>query len=334
LRLEPVGQFDAPVYAAAPASEPDQLYVVEQPGVIRVLVDGKVRPAPFLDIRAIVKSGGEQGLLSLAFDPAYAANHLFYVDYTDLDGNTRVARYRSDGRSAVLSSRKQLLYVKDFAPNHNGGQLMFGPDGRLYWGNGDGGGGGDPENNGQSLTRPFAKLESLDVHKPGAQWKTVAYGLRNPWRFSFDRENGDLYIGDVGQESWEEIDYLPHGFTGLVNFGWRRFEGRHIYDASTRLLPAGRYTGPIAEYSHGEGCSVTGGYVYRGSSIPAAFGRYFYGDYCSGAIWSLKVTDGKATRPRRESITLTGLSSFAEDARGGLYVMSVTNGNLYRLAGS
>jgi glucose/arabinose dehydrogenase len=279
-----------------------------------------------------VKSGGEQGLLSIAFHPNYAENRLFYVDYTDTNGDTRVVEYRSDGTKAIPSSARQLLFVKDFAENHNGGQLQFGPDGRLWWGNGDGGGGGDPEHNGQSLARPFAKIMKLNVANPKARWQLVAYGLRNPWRFSFDRTTNDLYIGDVGQGDREEIDYLRRGFTAPVNFGWNHWEGKRIYDSSTRLLTRGRYVPPVVDYSHDEGCSVTGGYVYRGKAVKAAVGRYFYGDYCSGTIWSLKIAGGRATQVRKEPFRLEGLSSFGEDAGGELYATSL-NGGLYRLAG-
>jgi len=222
--------------------------------------------------------------------------------------------------------------VKDFASNHNGGQLEFGPDGMLYWGNGDGGGGGDPMGNGQNLTRPFAKIQRLNVRAPRATWELVAYGLRNPWRFSFDRANGDLYIGDVGQNAWEEIDYLRHGFAKPVNFGWPRFEGTHVYDESTALLSTGRYVPPVHEYSHATACSVTGGYVYRGTGVPAAVGRYFFGDYCSGDVWSLRMSGGRPSGVRHEPFTVRGLSSFGEDARGDLYLMSVDGGGVYRLA--
>jgi glucose/arabinose dehydrogenase len=328
-----VAQADAPVYATAAPGEPGRLYIVEQAGRIVVLERGRIQATPFLDIRSLVASGGERGLLSVAFDPHYAVNHRFYVDYTDVNGDTRVVRYRSDGTRALPSSAAQLLFVKDFAPNHNGGQLQFGPDGRLYWGNGDGGGGGDPEQNGQSLARPFAKIMRLDVDQPGARWKLVAYGLRNPWRFSFDRANGDLYVGDVGQNSWEEIDYLRRGTPTIPNFGWNHFEANHVYDASTALLPRGRYVPPVVEYPHSAGCSVSGGYVYRGAHVPSAAGRYFYGDYCSGTIWSLRIVGGKAAGVRREPFTVKGLSSFGEDAAGELYLMSVGSGAVYRLAG-
>jgi glucose/arabinose dehydrogenase len=332
LRLVQVASFDQPVYATATTSEPARLYVVEQPGRVLVLEHGKVRDEAFLDIRDLVKSGGEQGLLSLAFSPTYAKDRLFYVDYTDRNGDTHVVRYRSDGTRAIRSSARQLLFVKDFAANHNGGQLQFGPDGWLWWGNGDGGGAGDPESNGQSLARPFAKLMRRDVADPRSGWRLVAYGLRNPWRFSFDRASGDLYIGDVGQNAWEEIDFLRHGFATPVNLGWRRWEGLHLYDESQPLLDAGRYVPPVVEYPHDDGCSVTGGYVYRGELLPAQVGRYFYGDYCSATVWSLRMKNGRATDVRREAFTVAGLSSFAEDAAGELYAMSVSTGRLYRIA--
>jgi hypothetical protein len=335
LHLVRIARFNAPVYATVAPGEPGKLYVVEQAGTIRVLSGGQIRPTPFLDITGQVMSGGEQGLLSVAFDPKYQQTHRFFVDYTDRNGDTHVVQYRSDGTRAIPSSAKDLLFVKDFAANHNGGQLQFGPDGLLYWGNGDGGGGGDPQHNGQSLARPFAKIERLDVDAPGKpRWKLVAYGLRNPWRFSFDRANGDLYIADVGQGDWEEVDYLPRGTRTIANFGWNHYEGRHVFDPSTQLLKIGLYHGPVAEYSHADGsCSVTGGYVYRGTRISSAVGRYFYGDYCSGKIWSFKLVRGRAVNLRLEPFTLGGLSSFGQDASGELYLMSVTSGELDKLAG-
>ncbi len=321
-----VGHFEAPVYATSAPGQPGKLYVVEQAG--RIMVLGSA--TPFFDIRPLVLSGGEQGLLSVAFDPGYATNHRFYVDYTDRNGDTRVVRYTSNGTVGNPATAEQLLFVKDFASNHNGGQLQFGPDGLLYWGNGDGGGGGDPHLNGQSLSRPFAKIMRLDVNKPGARWQLVAYGLRNPWRFSFDRASGDLYIGDVGQDQYEEIDYLRRG-RGIVDFGWNHWEGKHVYSAGTPLLKKGPYVPPVVEYPHSLGCSVSGGFVYRGRLVPAAAGRYFYGDYCSGTVWSLKIVNGRATSVRREPFQVAGLSSFGESTTGELYLMSVTTGNLYRL---
>jgi glucose/arabinose dehydrogenase len=332
LHVVRVAQFRAPVYATTAPGEPGNLYVVEQAGLIRVLTGTTIRPTPFLDIRSQVLSGGEQGLLSVAFDPAYRTSHRFFVDYTDKNGDTHVVEYRSNGTRAVPSSAKQRLFVKDFAPNHNGGQLQFGPDGRLYWGNGDGGGAGDPGGNGQSLARPFAKIMRLNINAKSPRWTLVAYGLRNPWRFSFDKKTGDLYIGDVGQDNWEEVDYLKRATETIANFGWNRFEGTHVYDGITELLTRGVYHAPVAQYPHEDGCSVTGGYVYRGAKIPSAVGRYFYGDYCSGLVWSLKIVNGKATSLRRELFTVAGLSSFGQGSDGELYLMSVNSGSLFRLA--
>ena len=236
--------FDALTQVTAPSSEPGRLYVVEQAGMIEVVDRGQVRAQPFLDIRNLVTSGGERGLLSIAFHPRYAKNHLFYVDYTDTDGNTRVVEYRSDGTQAIPSSARRLFFEQQPFANHNGGQLAFGPDGLLYIGLGDGGSAGDPNNNGQTFTNKLAKIWKLDVNKPGAQPILVECGLRNPWRFSFDRATGDLYIGDVGQNAWEEIDYVPGAKLGrLSNFGWAVYEGLRPYDSNRSLDKRGSSCG-------------------------------------------------------------------------------------------
>jgi glucose/arabinose dehydrogenase len=331
LRLERVATLDAPLHAAAPRSEPGRLYVVEQAGRIRVLVNGRPRATPFLDIRNLVRSGGEQGLLSVAFHPGYARNRRFYVDYTDRNGDTRVVEYRSNGTRALPGTARQLLFVDQPYPNHNGGQLAFGPDGYLYVGMGDGGAGGDPQNRAQNLGDRLGKLLRLNVNRSGAQWQIVGYGLRNPWRFAFDRANGDLYLADVGQGEWEEIDYLPRRSPGLENYGWDVYEGREVYERKA-LNPAGRLVQPVHVYSHGEGCSVTGGFVYRGRAVPSLRGRYVFGDYCSGTIWTLRVAGGRATGVRRERIRVDSLSSFGEDARGELYATSL-DGGVFRIRG-
>jgi glucose/arabinose dehydrogenase len=320
--------LDAPDHLASAPGEPDRLYVVEQPGRIRVIENGRLTAQPFLDITSAVQAGGEQGLLSVAFHPDYADNGLFYVDYTDLDGNTRVVEFEARG-SEPPARKRELLFVEQPYANHNGGQLAFGPDGRLYVGMGDGGSGGDPENRAQNLGEQLGKLLSLDVDQGGSDWRIEGYGLRNPWRFSFDRETGDLWIGDVGQGEWEEIDRTPQGEPGLENYGWDVFEGRQRYEDKDPN-PRGRLVPPIAEYSHDHGCSVTGGFVYRGEAIPAAQGRYFYGDYCSGNVWSLALSDGKATGIRRHRFRVAALSSFGEDAAGELYLVSL-EGNVFRL---
>jgi glucose/arabinose dehydrogenase len=320
----------SPIHAAAPRSEPGRLYVVEQAGRVIVVENGRA-VRTFLDIRNLVRSGGEQGLLSVAFHPNYAQNHRFYVDYTDLDGNTRVVEYRSDGTQAIDGSRRQLLFIRQPYPNHNGGQLVFGPNGLLYVGMGDGGSGGDPENRAQNPRSLLGKLLTLNVNVSKPRARIAALGTRNPWRISFDRKNGDLYMGDVGQSAWEEIDYRPRAKLGtLANYGWDAWEGRARYEPK-RLGP-GTLVRPVYVYSHRAGCSVTGGFVYRGSAVPAARGRYFFGDFCSGTVWSLRVSGGRATSVRKEPFTVGSLASFGEDARGELYLVS-QSGTIYRLAG-
>jgi glucose/arabinose dehydrogenase len=322
--------LDEPLYLAATKSQPNTVYVVEQAGRIRVATGGKLRARPFLDIRSKVQSGGEQGLLSVAFHPNYAKNHKLYVDYTDVNGDTRVVELRSRNGVAATSGR-QLLFVKQPYSNHNGGQLQFGPDGWLYVGMGDGGSGGDPENRAQNLGSRLGKLLRINVNTRRPVVQIVGYGLRNPWRFSFDRRGGDLYIGDVGQGEWEEIDHTPRSSPGLENYGWRIYEGTHRYQQGQQPSGPGKLVMPIAEYSHGQGCSVTGGYVYRGASVAAAQGRYFYGDYCSGRIWSLRLAGGKATDLRQESFRVSNLTSWGEDVRGELYAVS-GSGTIYKLA--
>ena len=334
LRLRPFASgFDSPVYVGATRSEPGKLYVVEQPGVIRVLVNGKKRAQPFLDIRNLVTSGGEQGLLSMAFHPGYAKNHRFFVYFNDKSGDVRVYEFRSNGTVGLPGTAKPLLRVghREFS-NHDGGQLQFGPDGRLYAGTGDGGSGGDPHNHAQNLSSRLGKLLRLNVNKPGARWQIAGYGLRNPWRFTWDRKTHDLYIGDVGQGAFEEVDVrTPAQQRVLNNYGWRVWEGRARYQSGQRVNPGGRLVFPIVTYSHSKGCSITGGYVYRGSAVPAARGRYFYGDYCEGTIWSLRAVKGKLRGVRREPFTVPSLSSFGEDVAGELFATSL-DGTVYKLS--
>jgi glucose/arabinose dehydrogenase len=326
--------FDSPVYVTAPSSEPGKLYVVEQPGVIRVLENGKLRAKPFLDIRSRVQSGGEQGLLSMAFHPSYAKNHRFFVYFNDKSGDVRVYEFRSNGTVGLPTTGKSLLRVdhREFS-NHNGGQLEFGPDGRLYAGTGDGGSGGDPHNHAQNLSSRLGKLLRLNVDKRGARWQVAGYGLRNPWRFTWDRLTHDLYIGDVGQNAWEEVDVrTPKQQRVLNNYGWRVWEGRSRYTAGQQVNPRGTLVFPLVVYSHSQGCSITGGYVYRGKAVASARGRYFYGDYCSGTVWSLRTSRGKLTSgPRREPFSVGNLSSFGEDAAGELYATSL-DGTVYKLS--
>jgi len=311
------------------SAEPNRLYAVEQVGRIRYLINGRVR-GTFIDLRDRIASGGEQGLLSVAFHPNYKRNHRFYVDYTDKQGNTRVVEFRSRNGRGVKPTARQLLFVHQPYANHNGGELQFDRNGRLYVGMGDGGSAGDPGNRAQNARQRLGKLLRINPLQRGAKWQMVGLGLRNPWRFSFDRANGDLYIGDVGQGNWEEIDYRPAASLGsLANYGWHVYEGRARYD-NTPLGP-GRLVAPVYVYSHADNnCSVTGGYVYRGHAVAAAAGRYFFGDYCSGTIWSLRVENGSATDVRREPFNVGQLSSFGEDAAGELY-LATGGGRIYKL---
>ena len=333
LRLEEVASgLEAPVHVAQAPGEPDRLYVVEREGRIRLVENGEVRSAPFLDIRQSVVSGGEQGLLSVAFHPAYEENGKLYVAFTSVNGTNNVVELRvSEDRAQVsIASARELLAIEDPYSNHNGGQLAFGPDGLLYHGTGDGGSGGDPENRAQDLDDQLGKLLRLDVDDLGSDWEIAAYGLRNPWRFSFDRETGDLWLGDVGQRSQEEIDFLTWPLPGLVNFGWDVFEGTMRYE-DKEPSGDGRLVGPVHTYGRDAGCSVTGGFRYRGASVPAAQGRYFFGDYCSGTVWSLVAEGAKASDVRKEPFTVDELSSFGEGLGGELYAVSL-GGTIYRLA--
>jgi glucose/arabinose dehydrogenase len=283
----------------------------------------------FLDVRRQVEFGGEQGLLGLALHPRYAKNCLFYVAYTSSDGRNTVARYRSNGVRAVASSRKLLLSVPDPYGNHNGGHLAFGPDGRLYTSIGDGGSGGDPEDRAQDMRSLFGKLLALDVSRAAARWQIDANGLRNPWRFSFDRATGDLWIGDVGQGEIEEIDVTPRPSPGLENYGWDLYEGSRRFEDGS--LGPGKLVAPIFEYDHGRGCSVTGGFVYRGRARPSERGRYVFGDYCSGTVWSLRLGGGEARDVRVEPFEIEGLTSFGENAAGELFALA-QSGTIYRLS--
>ena len=321
----------APItYITSNRAEPKRLYVVEQDGRIVYLINGRVR-GTFLDLRSAVVSGGEQGLLSMAFHPAYRRNHLFYVNYTDRNGDTRVVEFRSRNGKGIRSSARVILTVDQPFANHNGGQLEFGPDGQLYVGMGDGGSAGDPGDRAQNLSERLGKLLKATATSRQPVWRIAAYGLRNPWRFSFDT-NGDLYVADVGQGAWEEIDYRRRSQLGsLANYGWNIYEGRARYHSGT-LNTAGQLVMPVYVYSHNGGaCSVTGGYVYRGRAVPAAVGRYFFGDYCSGTLWSLKMANGRATAVRREPVTIDSLTTFGLDASRELYA-GTGDGRILKLA--
>ena len=325
-----------------------RLFITLQDGRVMIHDGTSVLPEPFLDIRTLVTNQGEQGLLSIAFHPHYAETGLFYVNYINRSGDTVVARYSvspSDPNRANPSSAVPILMIDQPFENHNGGQMQFGPDGYLYIGMGDGGSGGDPGNRAQNLGVLLGKMLRIDVDsaspyaippsnpfvgQAGIRGEIWSYGLRNPWRFSFDRNSGDLWIADVGQGTWEEIDFQPAASIGGENYGWRRMEGTHCFNPSTNCNP-GNLVLPILEYDHSVGCSVTGGYVYRGTNNPRLLGRYIYGDYCSGMIWS-------ATRDANGAVTINDLlnapfniSTFGEDVTGEIYVGDYSNGVLYRL---
>ena len=324
--------FDSPVFVTSAPGDPDTLYVVEQQGTIEIVSGGKIA-GTFLDIHSIVESGGEQGLLSMAFSPHYATDHLFYVSYTNLRGNSRVAVYRSAGGVGVPSSGRILLAVHQPYANHNGGQMQFDTRGYLYLGFGDGGSGGDPQQHAQNMHSDLGKLLRSSTTTPDSRWKIVGLGLRNPWRFSFDSKTNNLWIGDVGQGTWEEIDFrAAPALDKFANYGWSRYEGYSVFDASHTYASVGKKKWPVLVYKHVNGqCSITGGYVYRGSSVPMAQGRYFYGDYCTGAIWSF----GTGANGRTSSPTAAGnvpsLSSFGTNGHGELFALSL-NGTLYRLS--
>lgn len=318
-----------PVQVTAPRPEARRLYVVEQRGTIRVIERGRLRPGFFLDVRGRVVAGGEQGLLGLAFDPRYASNRFIYVNYTDGNGDTRIVRYKTNGTRVLPASARLLLRIDQPYGNHNGGGLAFGPDGRLYVGTGDGGAGGDPENHAQDSSSLLGKMLRLDVRRPGSAPEIVGVGLRNPWRYSFDRLTGDLYIGDVGQGALEEVSYTPRASPGLENYGWDVYEGSRRFEQ--KAAGPGKLVFPVFEFGRDGGhCSVVGGHVYRGKARPADRGRYLVGDYCSGAVWSFVVARGEATRVRRESFRISSLTSFGEDAAGELYATSL-DGTVFRL---
>jgi glucose/arabinose dehydrogenase len=345
--------FVNPVHLSHAGDGSSRLFVVEQPGRIMILQAGQVIPEPFMDITDIVLSGGERGLLSIAFHPNYENNRYFYVNYTRRpDGATVVARYQTsaDPNLADPFSSRTLLTVPQPYANHNGGQIAFGADGYLYIGMGDGGSGGDPQNYAQNVNSLLGKILRIDVDQgdpysippdnpfvdqEGAD-EIWALGLRNPWRFSFDSESDDLYIGDVGQGDWEEIDFQSAITPGGLNFGWRCKEANHIYNTSAPCndpIFLGELIDPIAEYDHNSGQSVTGGFVYRGNLYPALTGYYFFADYVQGKIWSMISTGpGQWSRPIQNLDTNINISSFGEDETGELYVLDYKGGSIRRLA--
>ena len=329
--LTKLGDFDQPLYVAQPDDGSGDLYVVEQTGRVMRLAGGEGEPEVFLDLSDEVSCCGEQGLLSVAFAPDYADSGLLYVDYTNTDGDTRVVEYQrsgSDPPAADPNSARELLAVEQPFPNHNGGLVLFGPDDRLYVGLGDGGSAGDPDRNGQDLSTLLGKIVTLEPESD-EEPAIFAYGLRNPWRFSFDRETSDLWVGDVGQYALEEIDSVPRAdLGGRLNFGWSAFEGNERFNEDQRAPNA---IPPTLVYGHQEGCSVTGGYVVRDRALTTLYGRYLYGDYCAGQLRSFPARAGReAGDDRALGAEVEGLSSFGEDVEGHLYATSL-EGPVYRL---
>jgi len=352
--LEQVGQFERPVQVVDPGDGSGRLFVVEQGGLVKIVRDGEALAEPFLDVRDRIATGNmEQGLLSIAFDPAFADNGLVYAGYTantgEGAGDDTVARFRvlaDDPDRIDPASAEVLLAIPDPYGNHNGGLVRFGPDGYLYAGFGDGGAGGDPLGNGQNPFTLLGTIVRLDVSGgPGKPYvippdnpfadgakgapEVWAWGLRNPWRFAFDRETGDLWIADVGQDWIEEIDFQPASSKGGENYGWNAMEGSSCY-AEDDCDPSA-FVPPVAEYTHDEGCSVTGGDVYRGTTLPALDGVYLFADFCIGSVWGL-APDGSGGWVRTIPVQ-TGLnvSSLDSDAAGEMYVSDMKGGGVYRI---
>ncbi len=343
--LQVASGLSNPLYLTSPPND-SRLFVVEQPGRIRILKSGQLLPQPFLDITSRVSSTGERGLLSVAFHPGYATNGFFYVNFTDLAGNTRVERFRVSANPDVAdaSSSKLILAVTQPFANHNGGLNLFGPDGMLYIGLGDGGNAGDPQGNGQKLSTLLGKILRLDVDngdpyaipagnpfvgQSGARAEIWAYGLRNPWRFAFDRVTGLFYVADVGQAAIEEIDVVQASRTA-VNYGWNVMEGTSCFFSATCSSTGLEL--PALEFTHAGGaCSVTGGFAYRGAAVPELAGHYFYSDYCAGFLRSFLYANGVATDRRTWDVgTIGSVTSFGEDTSGEIYVI-VQEGRIYRI---
>jgi len=361
LSLELVqGGFASPVYATAPKGDLDRLFVVQRNGVIRVMRNGSLNGTPFLNISGIVNSGGERGLLGLAFHPDFFTNGRFFVNYTQTssggpggNGDTVIAEYKVTGDPltndvADPTQVQVITWIDQPFSNHNAGGIDFGPDGKLYVPMGDGGSGNDPLNAGQDPSQRLGKIlrYDVDIASPfipadnpyvgvvGTDDAIWAFGMRNPWRWSFDRDTGDLYIGDVGQGAREEVNFVPASSTGGENYGWRCMEGNNCTGLSGCVCNAVTLTDPVVDYNHGGGrCSITGGYVYRGTEIPGLAGPYFYGDFCSSQYWSFRMVGGSVTEFTERTSEFSGAfgpSSFGEDGAGELYVVTLS-GSVYKV---
>ena len=346
VRLARVGTFSSPIYVTAPPGDRSRVFVVERAGRIRVLLRGRKLARPFLDISSGVRTDGERGLLSMAFAPDYAKTGLFYVYFTDRNGDIHIQQFKRSKNANVADggSRRNVITIghSQFS-NHNGGQLQFGPDGFLYAGVGDGGSEGDPARNGQKLSTDLAKIIRIAprprggfsvpggnpfARRSGARPEIWAYGLRNPWRFSFDRRTGALAIGDVGQDTQEEVDYARRGASRGANYGWSVFEGDRRFRGGS--APGARK--PNFVRTHGAGwCAITGGYIVRDRSLRGLYGRYVYGDLCQSELHSIVLTTRGAHGDRKLGVRVQQLVSFGEDAAGHVYAVSL-NGPVYRLA--
>ena len=350
VRLEVYAEgFSSPVSLTHAGDE--RLFLVERGGKIRIISSpGIVEANPFLDLSGIITAGGERGLLGLAFHPAYSENGYFFVNYTDLNGNTVIARYSVSDEDPDLAdpvSEMVILTIDQPYQNHNGGDLSFGPDGYLYIGTGDGGSGGDPQDNAQDLTSLLGKMLRIDVDggnpyivpadNPFVNDAEVAdeiwaSGLRNPWRFSFDRETGDLWIADVGQNAVEELNFIPAGTGSGYNFGWRCYEGDQEYNTAN-CGPSSEYQFPVYQYFHNEddGCSITGGYVYRGEEFPSLEGVYFFSDFCNDILYSLRENEGQWQPEKLGQFAGNSFSTFGEDHNGELYLAGISSGKVFKL---
>jgi glucose/arabinose dehydrogenase len=347
-----VGGLAEPLAVTSAGDGSGRIFVVQQGGQIRIVRAGSLVAAPFLDIADRITSGGERGLLGLAFHPDFPIDPRLFVNYTDVNGDTQVSSFvvnQSRPDAVDPASEVKLLHIAQPYANHNGGAVVFGPDGFLYIATGDGGSGGDPHGNGQSLKALLGKIIRIDIDRTdgnrayaiptdnpfvgraGALPEIFLFGLRNPWRISFDRATGDLWIGDVGQNAWEEVDVARAGTSG-ENYGWNTMEGNHCFRPSSDCITTG-LTLPVAEYSHDAGCTVIGGNVYRGSAQPALAGGYFFGDYCSGTVWAIDPASDALRDPTVVLKSAVSFSSFGEDEAGELYATNIGSGELLLVTG-